>query len=71
MSAPSRRFQVASRSAAGALPIRPGWMSPVDETPGTCREVAVWPRESQITLQASGNWSVRKPPPFCLAEMPV
>ena len=40
----------ARSSAEGAVPIRPGWTMPVNETSGTCREVAVWPRKSQVAL---------------------
>jgi len=50
MSAPSRAFHRARSSAEGAVPIRPGWTMPVNETSGTCREVAVWPRKSQTAL---------------------
>ncbi len=71
MSAASRAFQRPSSSAEGAVPISPGCTMPVKDTPGTCRDVACWPRKSQITLYASGNCSVRKPPPFWVAKMPV
>ena len=71
ISACSRAFQRASSSADGAVPIRPGWTIPVNETAGTCRDVATPPRKSQITLYASGNCSVRKPPPFSVAKTPV
>ena len=67
----SRAFQRRSRSAEGAVPIRPGCTMPVNDTPGMCRDVASWPRKSQITLYASGNCSVRKPPPLRVANTPV
>jgi hypothetical protein len=44
---------------------------PVNDTPGMCRDVATPPVKSQMTLYASGNCSVRKPPPFCVAKTPV
>ena len=47
---PSRLFHRASSSLDGAVPIRPGWTMPVNETRGTCREVALPPEKSQITL---------------------
>jgi len=50
MRAPSRVFHVESSCAEGAVPISPGWTMPVKLTPGTWREVACWPRKSQITL---------------------
>lgn len=34
MSSPSRLFQVASSSADGAVPIKPGWDTPANRTPG-------------------------------------
>ena len=37
-------------SAEGAVPMRPGCTMPVNDTPGTCRDVATPPRKSQITL---------------------
>ena len=46
----SRAFHLASRSAEGAVPMRPGCTMPVNDTPGTCRDVATPPRKSQITL---------------------
>ncbi len=46
----SRAFQRPSSSGDGAVPISPGWTIPVNDTPGTCRDVAVPPRKSQTTL---------------------
>src|SRR3954466_5765888 len=66
----SRRFHSASRSAEGAQPKRPGWELPMNRTPGTCRELVQMPSRSQIALDAPGDWSVRKPPPFSLAQTP-
>ncbi len=34
ISACSREFQRANNSADGAVPIRPGWINPANETPG-------------------------------------
>jgi len=50
ISARSRAFQRASRSADGAVPNRPGWVMPVYSTPGTWREVHFCPRKSQMAL---------------------
>ena len=50
ISACSRAFQRPSSSGDGAVPISPGWTIPVNDTPGTCREVAVPPWKSQMTL---------------------
>jgi hypothetical protein len=36
-----------------------------------CREVNFCPAKSQIALYASGNRSVRKPPPLAFAKIPV
>src|SRR3954449_11625312 len=71
ISACSRRFHSANRSAEGAQPNRPGWELPMNRTPGTCRELVQMPSRSQIALDAPGGWSVRKPPPFSLAKVPV
>ncbi|SKS77123.1 Uncharacterised protein [Mycobacteroides abscessus subsp. abscessus] len=71
INAPSRAFHLANNSADGAVPIRPGCTIPVNRTPGTCRDVAVCPEKSQIALYASGNCSVRKPPPFTVGKIPV
>jgi hypothetical protein len=50
ISACSRAFHLASSSDEGAVPIKPGCTMPVQDTPGTCRDVATPPRKSQITL---------------------
>ena len=71
MSAASRVFHVESSSRDGAVPIKPGWTMPVNSTPGTWREVAFCPEKSQTALYASGNCSVRNPPPLRLAKIPV
>ena len=46
----SRFVHLASSSADGAVPIRPGWWMPTYEHSGMWREVATSPRKSQITL---------------------
>ncbi|SKZ14384.1 Uncharacterised protein [Mycobacteroides abscessus subsp. abscessus] len=71
ISAPSRAFQVANNCGLGAVPINPGCTIPVYFTCGTWRLVALCPAKSQIALYASGNCSVRNPPPLSLAKMPV
>src|SRR5690625_2330820 len=50
MRAASRAFHLARSSAEGAVAIRPGCVMPVNDTPGICREVAVWPWKSHIAL---------------------
>lgn len=71
MSAASRVFHEVSSDLLGAVPMSPGWTIPVKETWGMCRDVATPPEKSQTALYASGNWSVRKPPPLPLAKIPV
>src|SRR5680860_1648679 len=71
ISAASRAFHFWRSSADGAVPMRPGWTLPMNETWGMWRDVAIPPRKSHMTLYASGNCSVRKPPPFCVAKTPV
>jgi len=71
ISACSRRLHSVSRLGEGAHPNRPGWELPMKRTPGTWRELAQTPSKSQIALDAPGEWSVRKPPPFSLAKTPV
>jgi hypothetical protein len=71
MSACSRRFHSCRRSSDGAHPKSPGWRLPAKRTPGTCRDEVKIPSKSQIAFCASGKWSVRKPPPFSLAKIPV
>ncbi len=50
MRACSRAFHLRSSSIEGAVPISPGCTMPVNETPGMCREVALPPMKSQMTL---------------------
>lgn len=53
-SARSRSFHMARSSAEGAVPMRPGWMSPAKRTPGRCREQQCTPSKSQQALVACG-----------------
>ena len=51
----SRSFHLASSSADGAVPIRPGWWMPTYEHSGMCREVATSPREVPDHLVGVGE----------------
>lgn len=50
----SRSFHNASSSALGAVPIRPGWISPAKRTPGMCRELAYTPSNCHTAFEALG-----------------
>ena len=50
MRSASRLFHFARRSAEGAQPRIPGWISPGKRTPGMCREEQKIPSKSQIAL---------------------
>jgi hypothetical protein len=71
MSACSRRFHCSSSGRDGAVPMIPVCGMPLNRTPGRCGEVASRPWKSQTALYPAGNRSVRKPPPFSRAKIPV
>eukprot|EP00960_Hanusia_phi_P030722 748807-Hanusia_phi.AAC.5 len=51
----SLSFQMARSSCDGAVPMRPGWISPGKRTPGMCRLCANMPSKFQIALAAAGK----------------
>ena len=54
-SEPIKNAQLGVHALEGAVPMRPGWISPANLTPGMWRLVAKMPLNSQIALAALGK----------------